>query len=221
MNDRTRDITIIEGAKPRAIAEHIAGAIERALARGEKDNQGGAEDAPRVAICVPGGQTPFPIFEELKRCALDWSRIAIWPGDDRLVAESHPASNVGRIRAVFQGTRAQIVALEEGLRVPHFALCWLGMGADGHIASLFPSTDPKSDDPQKIRVITPDPLPPEAPFKRITLTIPALLDSDEVVFTLGSSPQKREIFEAAMRGEGDWPVARLLAAARQPITCFA
>lgn len=212
-------ITIIEDASPGQIAEHIAAVIERALARAQNEGAGRGEGG--VAIGVPGGQTPFPIFEELKRRALDWSRIAIWPGDDRLVEESHPASNVGRIRAVFAPTGARVVALEEGMAPPHFALCWLGMGADGHIASLFPNTDPKSDDPQKIRVITPDPLPPEAPFKRITLTIPALLDSDEVIFTLGGSAQKRRIFEAAMRGEGDWPVARLLAAARQPITCYA
>ena len=67
-------------------------------------------------------------------------------------------------------------------QVPHFALAWLGMGADGHIASLFPKTDPRVDDPAPMRRLTPDPLPPEAPFDRITLTLPALLDSDEILY---------------------------------------
>jgi len=103
--------------------------------------------------------------------------------------------------------------------VPHFALAWLGMGGDGHIASLFPNTDPRADDPQRIRCLTPDPLPPEAPFDRITLTIPALLDSDELLFVMRGG-DKRALLEAAAMGENDLPVARLLGAARQPVTCF-
>ncbi len=104
-------------------------------------------------------------------------------------------------------------------QAPHFALAWLGMGGDGHIASLFPNTDPQADDPEKIRRLVPDPLPPEAPFARVTLTIPALLDSDELLFVIRGA-DKRALFEAAVRGQSDLPVARLLAAARQPVTCF-
>jgi 6-phosphogluconolactonase len=93
------------------------------------------------------------------------------------------------------------------------------MGGDGHIASLFPNTDPRADDAQQIRRLTPDPLPPEAPFDRVTLTLPALLDSDELLFVIRGA-EKRALFAAAVRGEHDLPVARLLGAARQPVTCF-
>ena len=103
--------------------------------------------------------------------------------------------------------------------VPHFTLAWLGMGNDGHIASLFPNCDPRADDPLRIRTLTPDPLPPEAPFGRITLTMPALLDSDELLFVIRGR-DKRALLEAAAHEENDLPVARLLAAARQPVTCF-
>lgn len=105
-------------------------------------------------------------------------------------------------------------------QVPRFDLAWLGMGTDGHIASLFPNTDPRIDDPLRIRQVTPDPLPPEAPFDRITLTVPALLDSEELVFVI-SGEEKRRLFEDAMNERSDLPIARLLAAARQPVTCFA
>jgi 6-phosphogluconolactonase len=150
---------------------------------------------------------------------LAWRRVTVWPGDDREVSEDHPASNTGRIRALLEPAGAEAVALSVMEQVPHFALAWLGMGADGHIASLFPNTDPRVDDPAKVRMLTPDPLPPEAPFDRISLTIPALLDSDELLFVIRGA-DKRALFEAAARGENDLPVARLLAAARQPVTCF-
>ena len=100
-----------------------------------------------------------------------------------------------------------------------FALTWLGMGGDGHIASLFPNTDPRADAPQPVLRLTPDPLPPEAPFDRLSLTIPALLDSDAVLFVIRGD-DKRALFEAALRGEHDLPVARLLKAAHQAVTCF-
>jgi hypothetical protein len=74
---------------------------------------------------------------------------------------------------------------------PHFALSWLGMGADGHVASLFPNTDPRIDDPAPVRRITPDPLPPEAPFDRLTLTLPALLSSDALVFVIRGAEKRR------------------------------
>ena len=109
--------------------------------------------------------------------------------------------------------------LAEAARPPHFALAWLGMGNDGHIASLFPSTDPQANDPLPVRRLTPDPLPPEAPFDRLSLTIPALLASDALLFVIRGA-EKRAVFEAALRGEHDLPIARLLNQARQKITCF-
>jgi 6-phosphogluconolactonase len=172
-----------------------------------------------VAITVPGGSTPFPILERLLALPLDWRRLTVWPNDDRLVPEDHPASNTGRIRALLEPAGAEVVTLSEMEQVPHFALAWLGMGADGHVASLFPSGDPRADDPHAIRRLTPEPLPPEAPFDRITLTLPALLDCGELLFVIRGG-DKRAVFDVARRGESDTPVARLLAAVRVPVTCF-
>ena len=202
-------IDIIDGADDAAIAEWLAGRLARAL----------AETSGPVAITVPGGSTPFPILERLAAKEIDWSRVTVWPGDDRQVPEDHPASNTGKIRALLEPAGAEVVALTVMEQVPHFAIAWLGMGADGHIASLFPNTDPRPDEAQPIKTITPDPLPPEAPFNRITLTIPALLDSGELVFVIRGA-DKRAVFDAAARGESDLPVARLLSAAHQPVTCF-
>ena len=201
-------IELIERASDAELADWIEARLTAALAL-----------SSQVAITVPGGSTPFPILAELARGPLPWARIAVWPGDDRIVAEDHPASNVGRIRALLEPVGARIVPLAEDAAPPRFALAWLGMGGDGHVASLFPSTDPRADDPLPVRRLTPDPLPPEAPFDRLSLTIPALLNSDELLFVIRGA-DKRAVFEAAARGENDLPVARLLAAASHRVTCF-
>jgi 6-phosphogluconolactonase len=202
-------VTIIEAADTAAIALWLEQQLAAAL----------AARSGEIAITVPGGNTPFPILEAMAAGAVDWSRIAVWPGDDRLVPEDHAASNVGRIRAVLEPLGARIVPLTEEAQPPHFALTWLGMGADGHVASLFPNIRPRGDDPHKLRRITPDPLPPEAPFDRLSLTIPALVDCDQVLFVI-KGEKKRALFEAALRREHDLPVAHLLAAATCPVTCF-
>ena len=202
-------VTIVPAASNAQIAAWLERFLGAALAR-----------APgTVAITVPGGSTPFPILAELA-AGLDWSRIEVWPGDERIVAADHPASNARRIRAALGPLGAKVTALSEAARPPHFALTWLGMGGDGHIASLFPNSDPRADDPSPLRRLVPDPLPPEAPFERLSLTIPALLDSDAVIFVIRGA-DKRLLFEAALAGTNDLPVARLLKAAHQPVTCFA
>lgn len=200
---------ITADASDQAIADWVQRRLATAL----------AEQSGPVAITVPGGSTPFPILRLLAAAPLDWGRIDVWPGDDRLVPESHPASNAGKIRALLEPAGARVVALREGSRPPHFALCWLGMGGDGHVASLFPNTDPEVDDPQSVRRLTPDPLPPEAPFDRVTLTLPALLAADQLLFVIRGA-DKAALFEQAARGANDLPVARLLRAARQPVQCF-
>lgn len=209
------DVELIEQARPGQVADWIEGRLQTAL---------NATDSA-VAISVPGGSTPFPIMEELAQRPLDFARLEIWPGDDRVVPEDHPASNTGKIRALFEPVGARVQGLSENSAPPHFAIVWLGMGADGHIASLFPNTDPQVGDPQMLRRLTPDPLPPEAPFDRITLTIPALLNADSTLFTLGGSDEKRDVFDAALAGEHDLPIARFLQAAlsrdKGEVACFA
>ena len=210
IHGRLGQVTIIERADDAAVADWLAARLASRFA-----------PAPGpVTVTVPGGSTPFPIIERLLARDLPWGRLVVWPNDDRAVPEDHPASNTGKLRALLEPVGAEVVTVSEMEAVPHFALAWLGMGADGHIASLFPNTDPRADDPRRVIRLTPDPLPPEAPFDRISLTIPTLLASDELVFVIRGA-EKRAVFEAAAAGKSDLPVARLLAAATQPVTCFA
>ena len=203
------DVTIIENADDGAIADWLAARLAEALA---------STEGP-VTITVPGGSTPFPIIGKLLESDLDFARLVVWPNDDRIVPEDHAASNTGKLRALFEPAGAEVVTLTEMEAVPRFDLAWLGMGADGHIASLFPNTDPQLDEARRIVRLTPDPLPPEAPFDRISLTLPALLDSVQVAFVIRGE-DKRAVFDAAAAGASDLPVARFLSGASQPVTCF-
>ncbi|GGD49993.1 6-phosphogluconolactonase [Croceicoccus pelagius] len=204
------EIAFHHGASDAEIADWLATRLAREL-----DRRDGT-----VAITVPGGSTPFPILAELAKKDLDWSRLEIWPGDDRCVPADHEASNFGRLAATLEGTGACVTPLDEGSQPPHFALAWLGMGGDGHIASLFPNTDPQIEDEKQVRRLTPDPLPPEAPFDRVTMTLPKLLSAEALMFVIRGE-DKLKVFEEAARGENDLPVARLLGHSRGEVTCFA
>src|SRR6476659_3249735 len=102
------DLAIVEGADDTEIALWLADTIRAAL----------AATAGPIAIAVPGGSTPFPILELLARQSMDWRRITVWPGDDRLVPEDHPASNTGRIRTLLKTTGAEVVTLTVMEQVP-------------------------------------------------------------------------------------------------------
>ncbi len=203
------DVTIIENADDGMVADWLGGKLGAIF----------ASAAGPVAITVPGGSTPFPIIKQLLTRDLPWNRLVVWPNDDRVVPKDHAASNTGKLRALFERVGAEVASLTIMEQVPPFALAWLGMGADGHVASLFPNTDPQPDDDRRIMTLTPDPLPPEAPFDRISLTIPALIDSGEIVL-VARGEEKRAVLDDAAAGRSDLPIARLLGAARRPVTCF-
>ncbi len=172
------------------------------------------------AIAVPGGSTPGPILAALaQRADIGWRDVAVWLTDDRCVTTDHPASNFGLLERSLAATGAALIPLEEGTTPPSFDLVWLGMGADGHIASLFPNTDPHADGALEVVRLTPDPLPPEAPFDRLSLTLSALVRARHIMLVLKGT-EKRKILDDALGGANDLPIARLLSAAQAPVTIF-
>jgi len=170
-----------------------------------------------VTLCLPGGATPVPTFAVLAAMRLPWDKVTIVPGDERAVPYGHPASNVSALRAAFGATSATIEPLSSDLRLPRFNLFWLGMGDDGHVASLFPNADPDPDAPAAVIRVTPDPLPPEAPFARLSLNLAAIANSDAVMLVIRGAA-KRALLAAAAAGDNDLPVARLLRLV--PVTAF-
>jgi 6-phosphogluconolactonase len=101
-------------------------------------------------------------------------------------------------------------------------LVWLGMGKDGHTASIFvgPDLQDALDAPKARRAVgvMPDPLPPEAPVARVTLTRSAILSARTILITI-TGQEKRDLLEQAIADghSSKLPIGRVLAEAEQPI----
>ena len=99
-------------------------------------------------------------------------------------------------------------------------LVWLGVGADGHTASIFPGADLDAalTAPHRAVGVTPDPLPADAPFARVTLTKAAILSARSVLISV-SGAEKRKVLEKALKdGAGSsFPIGRVLADSAQAI----
>lgn len=198
------DIVWAEHADCGAVADHLAGVITR----------------PGVSrLAVPGGSTPIPILRCLGRRDLGRARAELTLTDDRLVPHDHPASNYGLLRRSLEDTPLELQPLEPGDRPGRFDLVWIGMGADGHIASIFPNAAEGLVDGTAAVRTTPDPLPPEAPFERVTLPLAALLDADELILVVRGR-EKRAILEAALRRDHNLPIAMLIERLSAPLTIY-
>ncbi|MES2302461.1 MAG: 6-phosphogluconolactonase [Pseudomonadota bacterium] len=187
-----------------AVADHIARVVS---APGQK------------RIAFTGGSTPIKVLALLKDRPLDWASVTIALTDDRQVPDDHPASNYGKIHGALGASDAAFERLEEGAPVAPFDLVWLGMGEDGHVASLFPHMHALVRPGPAVIATTPIPLPPEAPFDRLTLNRKALKATKEIILVV-TGPSKKALIERAMAGDDRYPVADFLRGYGPPVTIY-
>jgi len=166
-------------------------------------------------LAMTGGSTPLKVFALLKDRGLDWSGATLALTDDRRVPDDHPASNFGKLFAALGDSGAMFERLEEGAAVAPFDLVWLGMGEDGHVASLFPTMQALVRPGATVIATTPIPLPAEAPFDRLTLNARALKATKEIILVV-TGQSKKALIESVLAGNADYPVADFLRGADGP-----
>ena len=181
------------------------------------------EERGRFAVVLAGGSTPKAMYGILARDyanSLDWSKVHVFFGDERTVAPDHKDSNYRMAReALLDHVRVGSVhrmrceltpdeaaaAYEEQLReffgseeLPRFDLILLGIGGDGHTASLFPETPALE---VRDRWVVPNPVP-KLDTIRITLTVPVINAARSVVF-LVAGEDKAEALKEILEGGAD------------------
>ena len=184
---------------------------------------------PTCAIALSGGSTPKRLYELLARGeggAIDWKRVHVFFSDERNVPpedlESNyrmakeslfagglvPEANIHRIHGEYSADEAARSYQEEIEKVlgtdPAFDLILLGLGPDGHTASLFPESPALKEDVSLVAANRVDRLK----SNRITFTYRLLNHADCVIF-LASGSDKTKIVRAVLSGEGDYPSQRV------------
>ncbi len=189
----------------------------------------------RFTIALSGGNTPRSLYETIARdysTIIDWKHVHLFWGDERYVAHDNIASNFRMTREALQNdidipaknihpipfvkrepldsALAYDFVLMDffGKGIPEFDLVLLGLGNDGHTASLFPGMPEKRMVMGNVR----ETRSPVAPFDRISLTLPVINNARNVFF-LVAGEEKKNILKAVLADEGNadskYPAARV------------
>jgi 6-phosphogluconolactonase len=207
------------------LAEAIAGDIGFII-----DSALEARDAALIAL--PGGKTPVAALDLLAAQKRKWKDVTIIPTDDRLVEVTSPLSNVAMLAKKFLPLGARVVPLTSEKASDYKAagraadarltelpfpldLVWLGMGADGHTASIFPGPDLDEalNGPKERRAlgVMPDPMPEDAPVARVTLSKAAILSARSLTMAITGADKRAVLERAIAEGPGSTvPIGRVL-----------
>lgn len=177
------------------------------------------------SLVLSGGETARRCYERLAADAadrIDWWQVDFYWGDERCVAPDHPDSNerLGRLALLERVGAAHAVypmRCEDGpdpyqqrvAQAGQLDLVHLGLGPDGHTASLFPNSPALDTDPGRLVAMNEDPTGTN-PYRRMTLTYSGLARGQLVVFTV-SGEEKRAAFEGISRGDPDLPATHVRA----------
>ena len=162
-------------------------------------------------VALSGGSTPRPAYEAAARLEPDWSRVEVWWADERCVPPDDERSNHRLVRESLLDRLDRPAMIEHRVRAEQppgeaadlyeaelegvvFDLVLLGVGADGHTASLFPN-DPAVDEVRRRAVAV-----PRADIDRVTVTVPQLNASETVVF-LVTGEEKAPAVERSFAAE--------------------
>jgi 6-phosphogluconolactonase len=182
-----------------------------------------ARPADEFSIALSGGGTARRCYERLADDAgtqIDWWKVDVYWSDERCVPLDHPDSNYRLAREAFldrvgAANATYPMRCEEGpdsyqLRIGDLGkldLTHLGLGADGHTASLFPGSPALNADPGRLVVFNEDPTG-KHPHQRMTFTFAGIARSRLVIVTV-SGEAKREALARVMAGDPDVPASHI------------
>ncbi|MCV6606475.1 MAG: 6-phosphogluconolactonase [Porticoccaceae bacterium] len=216
------------------LAEQLAATVARELRRA-------IEERGVATLAVSGGSTPKAFFQALSRRELPWQQVIVTLVDERWVEPDHPASNARLVAEQLLKNRARkarfmplknssetpfegVDQVEQSLRelsLP-FDVVVLGMGDDGHTASFFPHADNLAEaldvDGERLCLAI---KPPVAPHDRITLSLPAILNSRYLALHF-EGDSKWRVFQKAlgMAAQTSYPVSAVLRQDRAAVNLF-
>ncbi|MBX9893882.1 MAG: 6-phosphogluconolactonase [Nitrosomonas sp.] len=180
---------------------------------------------PQATLVVPGGGTPRHYLPELAKCSLPWERITVTLSDERWVDVNDEQSNEKLVKQYllshlpantpFVGLKTDhdnpfdaIETVQQRLdRLPlPLSLTVLGLGEDGHIASLFPGMNPDSLSAQHCVAIA----PPIAPSLRMSLSLEMLASSEQIVLVVTGEGKRRLLDRMSDNPDSKLPIVWLL-----------
>lgn len=218
-------ITFTQTANAAASAQVLADAVAQNL-------RDVLAQQDRATLAVSGGKSPIAFFQALSQQDLDWARVNITLVDERIVPTAHADSNTGLVRQHLLQHRAAAAtwlpvvdddadegSLKNSAAAVEFALqhytqpdvLVLGMGGDGHTASIFPQAPQFAD---AVRPDYPQPLlhttPITAPYERISMTLAAIEATPHVYLAIAGA-DKRRVYEAAAQAQtAQYPISYVL-----------
>lgn len=187
------------------------------------------EKRGEVTLLVSGGNTPKLFFEELSLLKLDWQKVKIGLVDERYLSSEDINSNENLVKnyllineaknANFIGMYQENIAFIDAVEIcnktyekefEQIDILVLGMGIDGHTASIFPEVENFSElinlenDKFCMGVI-----PKTAPFDRITLSLKAILEAKNIFLHL-EGEEKYQVFNEALKSKNKYPISNIL-----------
>lgn len=219
---------------PEELAEKLAKEISNILQRA-------IEEKNHAVLVVSGGRSPKPLFIQLAQQVIAWDKVTITLADERWVEPTDPASNEQMVRTYllqnkakhtrFIGLKNQSATAKDGEKkcnqilsnLPRpFDVVILGMGTDGHTASLFPYA-PTLKEAINCRAgtyclaIQPEP----GALERMTMTAPSLLDTEQIFLHITGQDKKDVLKKALQQGSVlEMPIRAFLNQDKTPVQIY-
>jgi len=205
------DLEVLAG--PELVARTAAGYVQRQA-------MAAVADHGHFGFAVSGGHTPWAMFAELARMDMPWSQLTLYQVDERAAPDGDPDRNLTHLHDTLRDIKAAVVAMPvtapdldaaaasyAALLPERFDLVHLGLGPDGHTASLVPG-DPVLEVTDRLVAVT----GAYQGHRRMTLTYPALARAGQIMW-LVTGADKREPLAKLLAGDRSIPAGRVEAGA--------